>query len=199
MKHVALFGLLIFLLISCGEKQQKVIDISERTPKSSRDYDNKDSLEVRDTLASQLSAFQSWYPEVVSIRISDQRIFLERFQPLRTDKYVWYFENGDSLQYMRLVFSDSIYTKSAFYNWLDRSGTSYFGANENIQNDPFAMMYTDTVILKLSGAIDFKKWETILDEQEWMDEGDYWIKQRKFGKAKWFVRKDEELKDLTEL
>ncbi|PWL23472.1 MAG: hypothetical protein DCO96_16105 [Fluviicola sp. XM-24bin1] len=190
---------LVIVLAGCGEKKEKIIDMSDRTPKSSRNYDEVDPLQVEDSLAAPLRKFQSWIPEVSSIRISDKRNFLERFQPLSTEKYVWYLESGDSLEYMRLVFSDSIYTKSAFFNWLDRSGTSYFGANENIQKYPFAMLYTDTVLLRLSGSIDFKQWEKLLEEKEWMDEGDYWIKQRKFGKAQWFEREEDELKDLTDL
>ncbi len=193
------FIVLIVVLAACEQKKEKVIDLSERTPQSSRDYDEVDTVQVVDTLAAPLKKFQSWFPEVSSIQISDERNFLERFQPVSKEKFVWYLEDGDSLTYMRLVFSDSTYTKSAFYNWLDRTGTSYFGANENIQKDPFAMLYTDTVLLTLSGAIDFKKWEAFFDEKEWLDEGDYWIKQRKFGKAHWYVREEDELKDLTDL
>ena len=197
--RLLIFLFLLLVLASCGDRKEKVIDLSERTPKSQRNYDEVDSSKVEDSLAAPLRRYQSWFPEVSSIKSLDQRNFLERFQPVSTEKYIWYLKNGDSLEYLRLVFADSVYTKSAFFNWLDRSGTSYFGANEAIQRDPFAMLYADTVILRLSGAIDFKKWEALFEEKEWMVEGDYWIKQRKFGKAQWFVRQEDEFKALTDL
>ncbi|MCR9173578.1 MAG: hypothetical protein NXI10_13840 [bacterium] len=199
MKRFTFLIVLVLLFASCEQKKEKVIDLSELRPQSERDYNQTDTTVVEDSTTLLLNEFQKWYPELKSIRILEERIFLERFQPLRTEKYVWYLEDGDSLEYKRMVFRDSIITGSAFYNWLDRSGTSYLGAQENIQKDPFAMMYTDTVILKLSGAIDFKKWEEIIEQEEWMDEGDYWIKQRKFGNMRWYVRKEEQLKDLTDL
>lgn len=188
---------LIFLLAACGPKEEKVVDLSERIHKSKRNYDDVDTVANENSNSTELKLFQSWNASVKSIRVSERRSFLERFQPLKTEKFVWYLEEGDSLEYERMVFADSNRTSSAFYNWLDHEEISYFGASESIQREPFALMITDTVILRLSGAIDFKFWESHLDEQEWMDAGDHWIKQRKYGKAQWFVLEEDNLKNLT--
>lgn len=175
-----------------------MINISDRTPKSDRNYDAPDTTQRVDSTEIDLKRFQRWNPEISRVRALERRHFLERFQPEKSEKFVWYLNNNDSLEYERYVYSDSIVTKSAFYNWLDRTGMSYFGADEAIQNEAFAILYTDTVLLRLSGSLDFKFWENLFEEQDWMDEGDYWIKQRKYGRAKWFVLKEDKLKELTD-
>lgn len=197
MKYFAIISLLLFCA-SCGQKKERVVDLTDEIPTSNRNYDDPDTTDFSDPIATKLAIFQSWNAKVKSINILERRSFLERFRPLRTEKFVWFFEDGDSMEYERMVFRDSIHTKSAFYNWLDRSGTSYFGANESIQKNPFALMYADTVILRLSGAIDFNFWETHIEDNEWLAENDYWITQRKYGKAHWFVLREDELKDETE-
>lgn len=197
MKYIAFISILL-ILASCGSKDVKVIDLSDEIPTSKRNYDEVDTAVVVDSNLVELERFQRWNPKVTAIRTLERRSFLERFQPKKAEKFVLFMEDGDSMEYERMVFNDSIHTKSAFYNWLDHSGMAYFGANERIQRESFAMLYTDTVILQLSGAIDFKFWEQHFEDQKWMDEGDYWIKQRKYGKARWFVFQEEKLKDLTD-
>jgi len=196
MKFLILISLPL-ILFSCNDSEQKVIDISERTPQSKRDYNAPDTLEIIDSNTAQLAHFQNFLPEVESIRLLERKSFFQRFRPDNAEKFVLYLKNGDSLEYERMVFSDSLITRSAFFNWMDRADISYYGAPENIQRDPFALMITDTLIMRLSGAIDFKFWESYFEENELMDEGDNWIKQRKYGKAQWFVLKDDKLTNLT--
>ena len=191
-----LFISVLICLTACGPKEQKVVDLSDRIPKSKRNYD-KDTSTVEDPFGLQLKEFQEWNSDLSSMRKLERRSFLQRFQPTRLDQFVWYFEDGDSMEYERMVFPDSIRTSSALYNWIDRADLSYFGANEVIQKEPFALMISDTVILRLSGSVDFKFWEKHFEEKEWMDEGDHWIKQRKYGKAQWFVLEEDKLNDLT--
>jgi hypothetical protein len=197
MKYIAFISVFM-VLASCGPEEEKVVDLSDEIPTSRRNYDVVDTIVSADSNSRELDKFQNWNPKVTAIRTLERRSFLERFQPNKAEKFVWYLEDGDSMEYERMVFNDSIHTKSAFYNWLDRSGLSYVGAKEVIQREPFAMLYTDTVILRLSGAIDFKFWEQHFEDQQWMDEGDYWIRQNKYGKARWFVLREEKLKDLTD-
>ena len=59
-------------------------------------------------------------------------------------------------------------------------------------SEPFAQTQQVLIQRKPDGWKEMK-------EEEWMEEGDYWIKQRKFGKAQWFVREEDEFKDLTDL
>ncbi|GAB5417953.1 MAG: hypothetical protein Crog4KO_14060 [Crocinitomicaceae bacterium] len=196
MMRFAFISVLI-MLAACGPQEEKVVDLSKRIPTSKRNYDDRDTVQNENPFAQDLEKFKSWNPKVTSIRPLERRSFLERFQPKKADKFIWYLEDGDSLEYERMVFPDSIRTSSALYNWLDHANISYFGASESIQKEPFALMITDTVMLRLSGAIDFKFWESHIEDQDWMDEGDHWIRQRKYGNAQWFVLKDDKLKDLT--
>ncbi len=189
---------LIVILVACSPKEEKVVDLSKRIPTSKRNYDDVDTVKNENPFSTELEKFKNWNPAVTSIRILERRSFLQRFQPEKAEKFVWYLEDGDSLEYERMVFTDSIRTSSAFYNWLDRADISYFGAPESIQREPFALMITDTVILRLSGALDFKFWEAHIEDQDWMDEGDHWIRQRRYGNAQWFVHEEDKLKDLTD-
>ncbi|MDB2657495.1 hypothetical protein N9Y60_05490 [Crocinitomicaceae bacterium] len=198
MKQSILFILLLLVIASCQERKEKVIDISEHTPQSDHDYNNVDTIQT-DSIEGTLTRFQNMYSEIAQVRESDARNFLERFRPDSSENYIWYLADGDSLSYQRTVFKDSTKTKSAFFNWMDHEDISYFGANERIDREAMAILYTDTMILILKGDVDLKFWEEFFIEEEWMDEGDYWIKQRKFGKAQWFVREEDEFKDLTDL
>ena len=190
---------LLLVFTSCNEeKKEKVINISDRAPKSKREHFDLDTTRM-DPLYPILIRFRDVHENLVRIRESDERSFLERFRPDSIENYVWYLKDGDSLTYQRTVFKDSVKTKSAFFNWMDHEDVSYFGANERINKEATAILYTDTMILILTGAVNLKYWEEFFVEEEWMEEGDYWIKQRKFGKAQWFVREEDEFKDLTDL
>lgn len=196
MKHVFFIALFIFLS-SCGDRKQEIIDMSERTPQSKRNYDDLDTANVN-LSDGILAEFQQWNPEIIDYRPSKERNFLERFRPDSTDNYVWYLSDDDSLKYQRTVFKDSVKTKSAFYNWMDHEEISFFGANERISKEPLAILFTDTMILMLKGNVDLDYWEDFFLEEKWMAEGDYWITQKKYGKAQWFVHEDDEFKNLTD-
>lgn len=184
------------LLASCSEREEKLIDFSERIPKSERDYDAKDtnSQLVKDDY--RLEKFRDWNPSITAWRSLSEKTFLERFRPDTSENLIWYLDTGDSVIYNRIVFQDSVKTKSAFYNWLDHKEVSYFGAQERIQKDPLAIVFGDTVIITLSGDVDFNYWENFFMENKWIHEGDYWITQRKYGKALWRILKDKELEEI---
>lgn len=191
------FIMLILVLAACGRKEVKIVDLSDRIPKAKRDYNAPDTTKVVDTTLLDLAKFQSWNPEIKSIRTLERKSFLERFQPKKVEKFVWYLTNGDSVEYERLVFVDSLRTYNAFYNYLDRMDIAYFGAEGSFQKDPLALLLTDTVILRLSGGVDFKFWEAHIDTKAWMGNGDIWITQKKYRNAQWFVLEEDKLTDLT--
>lgn len=199
MTRFVFYILLLLVFTSCQEKEkEKVINISERAPKSNREQFDMDTTRM-DPIQLIFSQFRNVHEDLVRMRESDERSFLERFRPDSIENYVWYLRDGDSLTYQRTVFKDTTKTKSAFFNWMDHEDISYFGANERINKEATAILYTDNMILVLSGAVDLKYWEEFFVKEEWLEEGDYWIKQRKFGKAQWFVRVEDEFKDLTDL
>lgn len=189
---------LVLLLGACSEPEEKVIDISERTPKSKRNYDVPDTIPEIDSSSALLTKYQEWNSEIQSMRLIERKLFMERFRPDDTEKAVWYLSNGDSIEYSRIVFKDSVKTKTAFFNWLDHAEISYFGADERIQKDPMVILYGDTIIFTLSGAIDRKYWEDYIVDKEWIQQGDYWVTQRKYGKAEWYKFEDDQLQQLKE-
>lgn len=190
--------MLVLLLVGCGEKKEKVIDLNKRIPKSSKDYDKPDTNAVLDENEKALQHYKELLPELSAISPITERSFVERFHPDATEKWAFHLEEGDSVSYMRWKFNDSTRCKSAFYNWLDDEDVSYFGAKEPIQRDAFTMLYSDTLILMISGDVDAKFWRNWLEEREWIGDGDYLLEQRKYGKTRWFQRQDDEIIELKD-
>lgn len=172
--------------------------MSDRQPKSKRNYDQADSLgNNADQEKLYLERFQKWTPGVQRIRRIDEPMFIDRFRPSSSEKFAVYF-GEDSLHFMRWGFKDSIKTKSAFYNWMDDNDVSYFGAPEAIEKQAFSMIYSDTLLLIVSGAVDFKEWRKVFEEEELLPERSYLIEQRRYGKARWYERIEEKYKEITE-
>lgn len=189
---------LLLLLVSCGSREEKVIDLSDRIPKSNRDYNTPDTNMVDDNNKEALEKYSELIPELNSLYPLEKRSFVERFNPVTTEKWNLFLNDADSISYMRWGFGDSTLCKSAFYNWVDHKDISFFGAQENVQRDAFTMIYTDTVLLMVSGDVDLKYWRKWTEEQDWLQNGDYLIEQRKYGKANWFRRLEDEFIELTE-
>ena len=188
---------ILFLLISCNGKKEEVIDLSDRIPKSDRNYDEVDSSQSDPISKQFLPEFKELWPETDSLRLIGKREFIDRFRPASSQKFTL-FQQGDSLHYMRWSFEDSVKTKNAFYNWLDHKRIDYFGSEEVIQKEAFSMLYADTVILFVSGKFDLENWRETLEEKEIISEGDVLIEQKKYGRAKWYRLTEEELKPITE-
>lgn len=197
-RFIGLF-LLMLIFISCNGKKEEVIDLSERIPKSERDYDSNDTLDTVDLFKKDLISFQMLDPNIQSVKKIEERAFIDRFRPKTSEKYTLYYQNqGDSLNYARWTFADSSKTKSAFFNWMDHHEVAYFGSEERILKEAFTMVYSDTLILIISGSLDSRSWRNLLDEKELVKEKDYLIEQRKYGKAKWYRRTEKEFKLLQE-
>ena len=191
----------ILILSSCSQKEEKVIDLSDRIPKSKRNYDLKDSvISTSDSSQFYLARFKPIFPEVEQVKKIDENFLIDRFRPKSSEKVMLYF-NGleDSVQFTKWRFEYATFTKSAFYNWLDHEEVSYFGANENIMNEAFSMVYSDTIILMVSGVFDHRSWRKVAEENKWLKEGAYLLEQRSRSKAKWYqFTEEEEFKEIHE-
>lgn len=185
------------ILISCKGKKEKVIDLSDRIPKSERNYDVVDSSKADPISQMYLPEFQSYWEDVDSIHILGKRQFIDRFRPISSRKFTL-FQKNDSLHYMRWSFEDSVKTKNAFYNWLDHKRIDHFGSEEAVQKAAFSMLYADTVIVFVSGNFNVEAWRETMQEKEIIREGDVLIEQRKYGRAKWYRLTEEELKPIKE-
>lgn len=195
---VVFIGMLI--LNACSQKEEKVIDLSDRIPKSKRNYDYKDTADVvTDSSRYYIAKFKPIFPEVEEVKKIDANFLMDRFRPTSSEKYMLYFnEREDSVQFTKWRYRDSIVTKSAFYNWLDHEDVSYFGANENITKEAFSMIYSDTILLTVSGSVDHKAWRKITEEQKWLKEGAYLLEQRLRSKTKWYQFTEEEFIEIHE-
>lgn len=187
----------LILLVACTSKKKEVINLSDRIPKSERDYsvDSVDSV-VDDQVMRELFQGEEW--SYLNWHAFENNQFLDRFGADRTDKYVIYTSLSDSLTFSQWTFKDSLKTKSAFFNWMDTEEIDYFGAPKAIQKEPLWMYYGDTSILLLSGSIQFKDWRKLFEEQKRLNEGDYIIEQRKYGRARWYQWRKDKLEELKE-
>lgn len=186
MKFV-LFIAISLILLSCTDGEERVVDISDTIPKAQRNYDDVDTADVMPIETKVFAKFHTWDASIVEVRPYEKKHFLERFQPKQTEKLVLFYDSGDSVRFERLVYRDSLQTKSAFYNWLDRSNISHLGDEVSVHSNAFAMLYTDTVLLRLQGNVNFTLWEERIEQEDWISEGDLWMKQSRNRRMKWYT------------
>lgn len=197
LKFVGAIAILL-LCFACESEQKKVIDLSAKIPKSTRNYDSIPADENGLDSVSRTFPYRSVFAEIKEIKANESSEFIDRFRPVSTEKYTLFFEGQDSLQFMRWTFKDSMKTKSAFYNWLDHYEVAYFGSKENILKPAFSLLYSDTAIVLLTGLGNFKEWRTKIIEKEWLGENDCLIEQMKQSKARWYQWKAEEFIEIKE-
>ncbi len=197
MLRIVLFTSVLAFLAACSNEPEKVMDLSEKIPKSTRNYDVDTTQNAQESDHVAGFRYKKMFPDGATVKELESSDFIDRFRPVATEK-VRVFTAGDSVDFKRWIFKDSIKTKSAFYNWMDMVDVSYFGAKEAIQKEAFVMLYSDTAIVWLSGAIDFKDWRKKIKEEKWLGERDFLIEQRNYGKARWYRWESDEFIELKE-
>lgn len=183
---------LILLLFSCGRKEKKIIDMSDVTPKSERDYTQQKKEKV-DTIDFGFNSFvaNELGLNLSGIKFNEAPMFPDRFLPKRTKKLVL-MQELDSTLFCQWSFKDSTQTKNAFYNWLDCFGPKnksiYFGQNVNFQKDNFVILVNDTSITYISSVkkIQQDDWLNYFEKTQEIKNWKTVIHQGSRTKATWF-------------
>ena len=201
MKAGLFFSLCLMALtfVSCQDPKEEVISLDEIMPKSER-YDGSDStkneIDSGDSIKISLYDFTSNGLKIEGLSYITGRVFPERFGPEAVDKYAL-TRGEETIYFYRLVFSDSVKTKNAFFNWIDCFGEGctphFIGESANFQKNSFLISVNDTSMffIESTAKIDTKEWFAFLEKKEYEPTWNYVIEQTPRGKAKWYHFEEE--------
>lgn len=195
MNRLAYIVIGFLVLIACSEKEEKVMDIHDIIPSSERDYDKKkgDSLEQNsDPLLNVILESELAFNSMEPIK---ERLFPDRFGP-DTSFHFKLIGQKDTVRYHKWVYSDSLKTMNAFYNWMDCFGEDcrsiFIGEERNLKKEALQIFVSDTTILMIEGKkVEFEPWIKLHETLGYENDFNYLIEQSFRGKARWFTFEDE--------
>jgi hypothetical protein len=191
-KSFAIF-VLVFVLFSCTEKgKDEVIDMSDITPSSDRDYDADLKNEKKDTIDY---GFNSAVANELGLNLSgihfyEYPLFPDRFNP-RTTKKLVLMQEMDSTFFCQWSYRDSVATKNAFYNWIDcfgeRCKSIKMYERANLQKENFVLLMSDTAIVYISSSkqLKYADWQTYFEKTYKIEDWKLIMHQGVRGKTKW--------------
>ena len=184
---------LVFVLFSCGEKSKnEVIDMSEISPSSNRNYDDDSKPEEIDTIDY---GFNSAVVNELGLNLSDIHLyeyplFPDRFNP-RTTKKLVLMQEMDSTFFCQWSYRDSVATKNAFYNWIDcfgeRCKSIKMYERANLQKENFVLFMSDTAIVYISSSkqLKYADWQTYFKKTKNIEDWKLIMHQGVRGKTNW--------------
>ncbi len=123
--------------------------------------------------------------------------FIARFGPKKS-YYFTAYSGKDSLQFSEFNFKDSVKTKTAFFNWLDRFGdkeiTLHMGEEAKVSKQNLLILVNDTSIYIFQGSIKVKTDQIILRPEFLKKKWRYIIEQPARMKTKWFSIGEDNIK-----
>lgn len=183
----------IFLLIACGEeKKRDVIDMTEITPRSERNYDEgtKESIDTIDFKFDQ-SAANELGMNLSGLKFFNLPLLPDRFSPKSSNKLVL-MQEADSTVFCQWVFKDSLKTMNALFNWLDCFGPKCksikYRFNENFQSEHMLIFVNDTSITYISSEqiLSEKDWQSYFETVHRIEDWENVIIQKAGRKAVWY-------------
>lgn len=187
------FAILYFAisLLSCGEKNKdEVLDMSDITPSSERNYD---------TVAAKIDTIDFGFNSAVanelglnlsSIHFYEDPLFPDRFNP-RTTKKLVLMQEMDSTFYCQWSYRDSVATKNAFYNWIDcfgeRCKSIKMYERANLQKENFVLLMSDTAIVYISSSklLKYADWQAYFEKSYKIEDWKLIMHQGVRGKTNW--------------
>src|SRR5690606_25646727 len=115
---------IVYLVASCNSTESETTSLEEIMPTSKYDQEQKTDTEVP-IISFKPSIEESLLKEAKitwdSIKINEDLTVVERFNPIATEKFV-YWTDGNELNYYRWSFKDSTKSMRAFLNWMNCYG-----------------------------------------------------------------------------
>jgi hypothetical protein len=193
------FFVFVLLMVGCApEAEEKIKDLNDILPNAERDYDQKDSTNVKntDTLEVYRARFET-IGTVDSILPYEEDLFPDRVGPEGVEKFVLNIE-GEETIFVKWRFSDSLRVTNALFNWLDCFGPSCkfirVGEESNLQRNAFHVLANDTVLIYLESEnkLDPELWDEYFEKQGYELDWNYRMEQTPRRKVQWFEYIEEE-------
>lgn len=186
------FIFFIVLLSACTGQKEEIVDLSEITPQSKRNYDVvDDGNNDEDSTTKFKNRFNNYGIGVKELVHSTEKLFPDRVGPIRTEKFD--LQDGEfDLQYFNWTYSDSAKVMNSFYNWLDVLGVEQVGSQVNIQKEYMCVLVGDTNLIYVNGSNGStgKAWLAYHDSLGHDENWNYMIEQYHGRKAEWYVFED---------
>lgn len=204
MTRLLTFFVLFLGIVSCQqEKEDSVIDMRDVIPQSTKQDSEKMVNTLPDTLGSYIdtSILSNLKLNVSSIRKIDLDVTPQRLSPRSSCMYKMGYKS-DSLIYLHWSYKDSVFTKNAFYNWLDCFGKNCksvrLGESLMMQREGFLLFVSDTSITYLSSQQPLKKEDWIAYFEEFSKRKNWRmvVEQKNNAKAKWYQVNESEFKPI---
>lgn len=189
-----------FALLACNEpKEKEVLDLGEIMPSSEREYNDTNAVTVDDVQERIENYFALGGMKFDEVGLLSDKLFPGRFGPDSTFSAALNIE-GQAVSYYRWLYSDSVKTTNAFYNWIDCFGTEcksiFVGDEVPFQREAMQLLVNDTVIIYVSAdKLDFEQWTRFHEALGYEKDWNYIIEQKPRGKARWFrYEEDKKIK-----
>ncbi len=194
MKRYILIVPVLFLL-SCSDKEEKVIDIHDLLP-SAENGDSIPATEDEDGHEELLKNFQLINPDILEVGMTSKKHFIDRFGADTSFQYILRSKE-DSLNYREWYFSDSVKTSNAFFNWLDIAGRGesvHIGDPIRLNDRSFEMFVNDSLIVMIEGEeVNFESWKNYL-EAKGIEDWTHILQQKGKNKARWYYMEEGKMK-----
>jgi len=189
---------LVVILAACVGQKEEVVDISEITPQSKRNYDNDTTPEsTKDSITLIKKRFIEYGIGVDMLVYSEKRLFPDRVGPIRHEKFD--LQDGEfDFQYFNWTYSDSSKVMNSFYNWLDVLGVEQIGSKVNIQDEFMCVLVGDTNLIYVNGSNGStgNEWLAYHDSLGYDENWNYMIEQYHGKRASWYQFDEGKRKEL---
>ncbi len=189
---------LVLILISCTQKEEKVLDMQDIAPQAEGDYDQKETLKKADTLSRYWDEKlgDSLNIHLDSIVAYTENSFIDRFLPVKSSKLVLYI-NGQSVEYFNWEFKDSIQTNNALFNWLDCFGekckSHRIGEDANFQKNGFLLFVSGNQLIYISSdeSLAYDTWIKYVVKKHKLISTRWLLEQKPRSKVKWYSLQED--------
>lgn len=201
-----MFPALLFALIvtSCsGGSKTEVVEIDDIIPSSKRDYEYNDSIstenETSDPIIDSLKKILG--KDVTLADTDDDRskndwtLIPNRFA-VDTSVSRGLIVDSNFIDYRTWIYSDSIRTVNALYNWFDCFGDDcegiVVGDSVNVTKGSFILLSNNYEIsfIRSSKDLNFDLWMKIFDKDKKNTPWNYVLRQKPGGEIKWIKKTD---------
>jgi hypothetical protein len=188
------------VFLGCRPEEPEILDFSDIVAES-ENYPEGDAPEANDNEIDSTKAIKELFNlngiQVSELTFVEERLFPDRFGPKNIEKYKLAI-GEDSILYCKWRYKDSAKVMNALYNWIDCFGENcksiYVNESKNMQRNPLKIMVSDTTLVFIEAleSLDFKEWDAFHESLGYKNDWNLIIEQRKSGRAKWFMYRNEE-------
>jgi len=197
--YIVCTAVIALVLLGCRPEEPEILDFSDIVAES-ENYKEGEVSDVETAQIDSMTEVKNYFVnngiDVTQVWINEDGLFPDRFGPEDVEKYKL-VSGEDSIWYSKWRYKDSAKVMNALYNWIDCFGENcksiYVNENKNLQRNPLKIMVSDTTLVFIEAleSLDFRAWDAFHESLGYENDWNLIIEQRKSGRAKWFMYRDD--------